>query len=196
MDWITGHLVEIAGVLFSLLYLWLSIKRNILLWPVGMISALLYIIVFYHTAFYADMSLNIYYFFISIYGWINWTGKSEDPKQQLKVTRASGKLLMLILSVAAGLFFLGGQILDRYTDSPLPYWDAFTTALSIVATWMLTRKIIEHWLLWIVIDTVSFGLYIYRELYPTALLFVVYTIMAIIGYIEWKKTIGTEKQRA
>ena len=96
----------------------------------------------------------------------------------------------VILGVITILAFaVIGFILDRYTDSPVPYWDAFTTALSFTATWMLARKIIEHWILWVIVDVVSMGLYLYRGLYPTLLLFAIYTIMAVLGYIQWKKTL-------
>jgi len=187
MDWLSAHLLEIAGVIFSLLYLWLSIRRNILLWPVGILSALLYIIVFYRSAFYADMSLNVYYFFISIYGWITWSAKNTEQKPGLRIRQTGSRLWILLSGISLVLFLAGGFILEKYTDSPVPYWDAFTTALSITATWMLTRKLIEHWLLWVIVDLVSLALYIYRGLYPTALLFLIYTIMAVVGYLEWKK---------
>ncbi len=91
-------------------------------------------------------------------------------------------------------FFGIGVILDKFTDSPIPYWDAFTTAVSFTATWMLARKILEHWILWILVDAVSMGLYLYRGLYPTLVLFTIYTTMAAIGYFEWKKTYTREFQ--
>lgn len=190
ISWIADHYVEILGVISSLLYLLFSIKQNILLWPTGMISAILYMIVFFHSKFYADMGLNVYYLFISIYGWALWSKKeSQGAGGGLGVSRISlkqGSILFLI----TGFFFTGiGLVLDRFTDSPLPYWDAFTTALSFTATWMLARKIIEHWIIWVIVDVVSMGLYLYRGLYPTLLLFAVYTVMAVIGYIQWKKTL-------
>jgi nicotinamide mononucleotide transporter len=95
---------------------------------------------------------------------------------------------MILLGIMLVLFFLIGYVLDHYTDSPLPYWDALTTAGSIVATWMLTRKILEHWIVWVFVDLVSMGLYLYRGLYPTAFLFLVYTIMAVVGYLEWRRS--------
>ncbi len=89
-----------------------------------------------------------------------------------------------------GFLFVGiWYILTRFTDSTIPGWDAFTTALSITATWMLARKIIEHWYIWIIVNTVSIGLYIYKGLYPTVILFIVYALMAVVGYIEWRKEI-------
>jgi len=94
-----------------------------------------------------------------------------------------------ISAVAIAMFFLYYFVLANYTDSPLPKADSFTTALSIVATWMLARKMIENWILWVIVDGVSAGLYFYKELYPTAILFVIYTIMAVVGYWQWRKSI-------
>lgn len=189
ISWISEHYIEILGVVFSLLYLLFSIKQNILLWPAGMISAILYMVVFFQSKFYADMGLNAYYFLISIYGWIVWSRSESHGGVSLPVTRIRFKQ-GAILALISVLAFVGiGYILDRYTDSPVPYWDALTTALSFTATWMLARKIIEHWILWVIVDLVSMALYFYRGLYPTLLLFTVYTCMAIIGYFQWKKTL-------
>jgi nicotinamide mononucleotide transporter len=187
MTWLSDHYTEVLGVIFSLLYLYFSIRRNILLWPAGILSAILYMVVFFRSKFYADMGLNAYYFVISIYGWILWRRGSRDGERELPVTRISGRLSVILAGITLAAFFVIGWILDHYTDSPIPYWDAFTTAVSFTATWMLARKILEHWLLWIVVDAVSMGLYLYRGLYPTLFLFVVYTAMAVIGYMQWKR---------
>lgn len=185
--WLSAHYVEVLGVAFSIIYLYFSIRQNILLWPMGIISAVLYMVVFYQSKFYADMGLNGYYFIISIYGWIIWRrGKNENGKD-LPLSRITGKMVAILLIITSITFMGIGVILVKFTDSPLPFWDAFTTALSFTATWMLARKILEHWILWIIVDAVSMGLYLYRGLYPTLVLFAIYTIMAIVGYIEWKK---------
>jgi nicotinamide mononucleotide transporter len=97
------------------------------------------------------------------------------------------KLWVRIILIFILLFAVISNVLKKFTDSPIPYWDAFTSSLSIVATWMLARKKFEHWFLWIVIDTISIGLYLYRELYPTTLLFIAYAVMAVVGYFEWRK---------
>lgn len=187
--WIAEHWVEILGVGFSLVYLYFSIRQNILLWPMGILSAVLYMVVFYQSKFYADMGLNAYYFIVSIYGWLAWRKRTDEGGDALPVSRIRLKLA-LILTLITALAFAGiGLLLDHFTDSPIPYWDAFTTALSFTATWMLARKIIEHWILWVIIDTVSMALYIYRGLYPTLVLFAIYTVMAVIGYIQWRKTL-------
>lgn len=186
-SWLQAHYVEVLGVVFSVLYLLLSIRQNILLWPAGMISALLYMFVFFQSKFYADMGLNGYYFLLSIYGWVVWKKGGKGSKQR-PVSRIRRKTALLLLVITA-LAFLGiAFLLKNYTDSPIPYWDALTTAMSFTATWMLARKILEHWMVWIVVDVISMALYLYRGLYPTMILFAIYTSMAVIGYIEWKKT--------
>ncbi len=187
ISWLSENLVEVLGVVFSVLYLFFSIQQNILLWPMGIISALLYMVVFYQTKFYADMGLNAYYFFISIYGWRLWRNSGHNTVNELLMSRISLKISGILLGITLVSFIGIGFLLDKFTDSPIPYWDAFTTAVSFTATWMLARKILEHWILWLIVDAVSMGLYLYRGLYPTLILFAIYTTMAVIGYFEWRK---------
>jgi len=192
MSWLGTHYLEVLGVVFSLLYLVFSIRQNILLWPLGIISALLYMAVFYQSKFYADMGLNGYYVVISIYGWILWGKGSASGDPELRVSRLGKRHALVLLVITAVAFGGIGSLLDRFTDSPVPYWDAFTTALSFTATWLLARKILENWILWIVVDAVSMGLYLYRGLYPTLLLFAIYTTMAVIGYLNWTRSFKTD----
>ena len=187
MTWISDHYPEVLGVLFSLLYLYFSIRQNILLWPAGILSALLYMLVFFRSKFYADMGLNAYYLVISIYGWIHWSRGRKQGHDELPVSHAGIRLAAILSGITLIAFLIIGWFLDRFTDSPVPYWDAFTTAVSFTATWMLARKIVEHWFLWIIVDAVSMGLYLYRGLYPTMFLFLVYSFMAIIGYRQWRQ---------
>jgi len=190
--WITQNYIEILGLIFGLLYIIFSIKQNIWCWPAGLITSALYIYVFFSSKFYADMGLQVYYLIVSIYGWYHWMYGSKSKKQDdLKVSRTNVKLAIYLSLVFIVLFVLISYILVNFTDSEVPYWDAFTTAASFVATWMLAQKLIEHWMIWIVVDTVSLALYIYKGLYPTVILFAVYTVLAILGYIEWKKQLKT-----
>jgi len=190
MDWLSAHYIEVFGALTGILYVILEIRQSIWLWPLGLISSSVYIWVFFTSKFYADMSLQAYYVLISIYGWYWWLkgGEKKYNREALPVTGISKKLAIILAAVFILLFALIWFILVSYTDSPLPLGDAFTTALSVVATWMLARKIIEHWILWVVADLISMALYIYKGLYPTVVLFAVYTLMAVIGYYEWRKT--------
>ena len=108
---------------------------------------------------------------------------------KLKVTHVSKKQILWLSAVTILFFFVIEYILEQHTDSPVPIGDAFTTALSITATRMLARKIIEHWWLWVIINSVSLGLYLYKGLYPTSVLFVFYTTMSFVGYYQWRKEI-------
>lgn len=188
-DFITGHYVEILGVAGSLIYLYFSVRQNIWLWPFGIISSGLFIYIFYATGFYADMGLQVYYLFISVYGWYHWVHGSSRDKGGLPVTRAAGKVLIASGGVFLVLLAVIGVLLDRLTDSTVPWGDSFTTAGSIIATWMLARKIIQHWLLWIVVDSVAAGLYLYKGLYPTTGLYIIYAGIAVAGYFQWKKSL-------
>jgi nicotinamide mononucleotide transporter len=191
-DWVIKSYIEILGVLTGLIYLYFSVKQIIWLWPFGILTSLLYMYVFYNAGFYADMSLQIYYFFISIYGWFHWLKGNKDSSRGLKVSSISKKEWLIYILITILLTIIFGVILSHLHGSNLPYWDAFTTSASVIATWMLARKIIENWLWWVVIDIVSLGMYLYKGLYPTLLLFAFYTTMAIIGYLQWKKDLKTE----
>lgn len=183
--------IEIFGVVTGILYVILEVRQNSLLWPLGLLTSATYIYVFFQGKFYADMGLQVYYVLISIYGWYYWSrGGERSDEGKLPVTRAGSRQLLLLLLIFflawTGIYFL----LDRLTDSTVPLGDSFTTALALVATWMLARKIIEHWFLWIVANLVSIALYIYKGLYPTVILYAIYALMAVYGYLEWKKTMN------
>jgi len=139
------------------------------------------------------MGLQMYYVVISIYGWYEWLrGNQSNHSEPLKISRLSLKLGLRLVGISILIFLLIWYILTNYTDSQVPKADALATALSIVATWMLARKILEQWLVWIFVDAFSMGLFIYKGLLPTVILFAVYTVMAYIGYLEWKKDLVEE----
>ncbi len=187
LRWLFNNYIEILATITGLIYLVYSVKGNILLWLFGIITSALYVYVFFNSRIYADMSINIYYVIISIYGWVHWSYGGSNKKVELPVSRVTGKLSIILVFITLIIFLIIAYILNNYTDSDIAYWDAFVTSASITATWMLARKIMEHWLIWVVVDSISIGLYIYKGLYPTVLLFAVYTTLAAIGYFEWKK---------
>jgi nicotinamide mononucleotide transporter len=190
LDYIQTNWIEIVGAVLSLIYLYLSIKQKVSLWFYGIVSSVFYIVVFFQTKFYADMSLQFYYVVISIYGWINWKQGAQDTGEELPATQMS-KRLFLNLCIATGLIYLAYYlVLAKFTDSTIPKADSLVGALSVVGTWMLARKLIENWLVWIVADGLCVGLYVYKALYPTAVLFIIYTLMAVVGYWQWKKAIA------
>lgn len=185
-------LLEYFGVISGLLYLYLEIKQKSSMWIVGLITSLIYVFVFFQAKFYADMGLNLYYLVISIYGLILWkrrmgeTVKSTSDKD-IQYTNLSLQLVMILLIIFVVLYFGLAHLLQNLTDSPVPYGDALTTSLGIIATWMLAKRIIQHWIVWVFVNAFAVYLYIYRGLHPTAFLYVCYGVLAIVGYFNWKK---------
>jgi nicotinamide mononucleotide transporter len=191
INWFANNYIEILGVITSLIYLYFSVKQNILLWPFGIISSAFFIYIFYSNRFYADMSLQGYYLLISIYGWFNWSrGRSGSDSDKLPVTRIRLWTALILAVIFILLWLVTAILLNNLTDSDVPWGDAFITAGSIVATWMLARKILEHWLIWIIVDGVSVGLYLYKGMYPTVFLYIIFTVIAIIGFYKWKRDMG------
>ena len=187
LTYIQENWVELLGSVLSFIYLYLSVKQKSSLWIFGFLCSLLYMVVFFQSKFYADMTLQVYYLVVSVYGWINWKfGKTKAGKEIL-ITHTPKKIVPILIIIAVAIYFAYYFVL-RQTDSPLPRADSLTTALSIVATWMLAKKYIEYWLVFVFVDGLSAGLYFYKDLYPTAILFVVYTVMAVVGYYQWRKT--------
>ncbi len=187
--WLIENYVEVLGVVTSLIYLYFSVRQIIWLWPFGILSSALFIWIFFSSKFYADMGLQVYYLGISVYGWIYWIrgGKRDGGQYKLPVTRISGRQAWLLVGLGTAMFLGIVAILKYFTDSDVPWGDGFTTAASIAATWMLARKMLEHWLVWIVVDTVAAGLYFYKGLYPSTVLYVIYATIAVLGYIQWKR---------
>jgi nicotinamide mononucleotide transporter len=193
MEWLLVNKIELLGAILGILYIRFSIRQNIFTWPTGILTSAIYIIVFFKSALYAAMGLQFYYVAISIYGWYYWLkGKNTDNKSQLPVREIDKKLWIQIGVISVLIYLSILFILVKFSDSDVPFMDSFTTAFSIVATWMLARKYIETWIIWIFVDFASVGLYIYKSLWPTVILFAVYTIMAFFGYFEWKKELKSK----
>jgi nicotinamide mononucleotide transporter len=207
-DWVSNNYIEIFGAVTGIIYVFLEIRQTIWLWPVGILTSAVYIWVFFTSKFYADMSLQVYYLVISCLGWYWWamgTGhqpslklrlakqctvqKVDGEREELEVTRLKPRTGMVLAIVFVLLFIAMWLVLSRLTDSPVPVRDSFITSLSIIATWMLARKIYEHWYLWIVVNFVSAVLFMTRGLYPTVILYVVYGLMSFVGLAAWGKTL-------
>lgn len=197
LSWLAQNWMEIAGTLSALLYLFLSIRENIWLWPVGFVTSFFYMLIFFQSRLYADMGLQVYYLWVSVYGWFHWMGRRQltKPETQLETRCLSprGWLTYLTLVLAgSAVLYLVLRFVPLWLGLPpseLPLGDAFTTAGGVVATWMLARKILENWLFWVVVNAVSLGMYVYKDLQITAGLFVVYTLMAVVGYYRWKQNL-------
>jgi len=235
-NWLSDNYIEVFGAIAGIVYVFLEIRQTIWLWPVGIITSAVYIWVFFTTRFYADMSLQVYYLVISVFGWYWWrastslsikgnvkraqgTGhraQGEELKKEgergrqgdegteglrdeetdgLVVTRLKLKTGIMLAITFVTLYTLMWFVLSEFTDSPVPSWDAFITSLSVVATWMLARKIFEHWFLWIVVNFVSAVIFMIKGLYPTVILYIVYGIMSFAGLVLWKKSMRNESDK-
>lgn len=201
--------LEIAGTLIGLLYLWLEYRASIYLWIAGIVMPAVYIFVYYEAGLYADFGINIYYLGAAVYGWVMWRygaflrrtvlrrksyapqrgedKRTKGQKTELPITHIPKHYLSPLAAVFVVAFVGIARILIEFTDSNVPWLDSFTTALSIIGMWMLARKYVEQWWVWIAVDAVSAGLYIYKELHFTAALYALYTIIAIFGYFKWKR---------
>ena len=197
-EWLKANATEVFGVISSLVYLYFSIKQKIWLWPLGILSSALYIVIFFQARLYADMGLNVYYVLVSIYGWYNWWRPSAANSSEHIHPQYVDARTWLQLSLATVLLFgfvlAALLLLPRWLGIPkadIPWLDATASTLSITATWMLARKYIEQWLVWVFVDLLSVSMYIYKQMLPTAALFGVYTVMAVIGFLAWKKDLNT-----
>jgi len=188
ITYLQNNWIEITGAILSLIYLSLSIRQKVSLWFFGIVASLFYILIFFQSKLYADMSLQFYYVFISIYGWIKWNAKKDESGDEMVTKQLSKSLFLNLLIFSTLIYIVYYLILSQFTDSKVPIIDSLVGAMSVIGTWMLARKMIENWIVWVVVDAICVGLYIYKELYPTAILFIIYTLMAIVGYWEWKKT--------
>ena len=176
-------IIESTAVFFSVLYVILAIKENVWCWGAAAISVILYIYICYTAQLYPETGLQFFYLLMAIYGYYQWNKNDSSLKvQQWTITKH-----LFILLLGALLTFLMGFYFSIYTNAAMPLVDSFTTVFSVFATYMVTKKVIENWLYWIVIDAVSVYLYFSRDLHLTSLLFLVYTIIAIFGYFSWIK---------
>lgn len=177
---------EVPAVITALLYILLAARKDRRCFIYGLISSAIYVYLTIRLKLYFDSFINAYYIAMSVYGWIDWS--KADVSTELDIKRFSAKKLILyILSLLVISLFIG-FLGEKYTDDSLPYWDAFTTVFSLLATYWVVKRYLENWLIWIVVDLVSAVIYLIKGLPLTSLLFLSYTIMAWYGYKNWRKT--------
>ncbi len=189
--------LEIIGTIVGLIYLWLEYNASIHLWIASVAMPIVYTFIFFDAGLYADMGIQIYYVLASIYGFVCWKWAigckdKENSAKKLKIDHTPRHLITPLSFVSVALTFAIAYILIAFTDSNVPWWDSITTSLSFVAMWLMARKYIEQWWVWIVVDVISSGLYIYKELYFTAGLYTLYALIAYFGYKKWKELMLTQ----
>lgn len=182
MGWIEW-VAAVAGVVS----VYLSARQNIWSWPTGILNVGLYTFVFYSTGLYAETGLQVVYLVLSVYGWYQWLHGGVDHGV-LRVSRATPRIWLVAGSTALLFWIALASYTSRLPGVSLAYLDSALTTLSLVAQWMMTRKYVENWILWIVADCVYIPMFIYKELYPTAAQYAVFLVLAAMGFVQWRRS--------
>ena len=191
---------ELLAVISSLLYVVLAAKENIWCWPAALLSTVIYTVIFYDVYLWMDALLQVYYLAMALYGWYCWRKVLPSAKPGANASAQAiqtwpllfhAKIIVLLTACSLAI----GYLMDNYTPTDFPYIDAATTVFAVFATYLVTKKVLENWLYWIVIDVVSIYLYLEKGLQPTAVLFGLYVVMAIVGYVMWYGKYQKNSQR-
>lgn len=189
MEWLSNidstFILEFLAVAAAVLYVILASKNRISCFIFGLISSAIYVFLTFELKFYFDVLINSYYVLMSVIGWYIWQGKLNENDPQIKSMPM--KQIKLAVVITALISILLAFIANQYSDAELPYIDAVTTCFAILGTWMLVKKYLENWLVWIMVDLLAAGMYFYKGLYLTGGLFLVYTVIACYGYLNWDK---------
>ena len=178
--------IELIAVTFGFINVFLIIRRSVWNYPFGIAMVTLYCWIFYEYKLYSDSLLQVYFFFIQLAGWWWWL-RHRDPDGKVYVERLAPARIPLIATGAIAATIALGWIMTTYTDASLPYWDATTTVLSVIAQFLLAKRILENWLVWIAVDILAIGIYIAKGLEPTAALYAIFLVLASIGLLTWAK---------
>ena len=187
MDWML--ILQIVGTTLGLFYLWLEYKANIWVWVIGAIMPMVHGMLYLKAGIYADAAMQLYYVAAGVYGLVVWRRNRKDTKKGT-IKHTPLKWIVPLVVCYAVLHVAIYFVLAEFTDSRVPLFDSMSTALSIVAMWMLSRKLVEQWLVWLVVDMISVGLYLYKGIPLTAGLYVIYCILAVAGYLRWRRSVG------
>ena len=179
--------LESVAAAFGVVSVFLSTRQNIWSWPTAIVNVALYTVVFYNGRLYGQMGLQAVFLVLSVYGWYQWLHGGEQ-KTELRVSRASPRLLGILSAINLVTWIALAAILRR-TDAALPWLDALMATTSLIAQWMMTRKILENWILWIALDIVYMPMFLSQRLYATALLYAAFLVLAVMGFVEWRRSI-------
>lgn len=193
---------ELIAVVFAIAYLLLALKENILCWYAALISTTIYTVLFWNVSLLMESLLQVYYVAMAIYGWYQWRqpvssgleeaaleqGAQNNTNSALKISCWGLQRHLQMIGAIVLISLISGFLLNRHTDAAWPYLDSFTTWASVFTTYMVAKKVLENWLYWVVIDALSIFLYLDRGLYLTAILFVGYTVIAVIGFYQWRQS--------
>lgn len=194
---VSTHLVvlELIGVFFGFLSVWYSKQENILVYPTGIVSTAIFVYILYVYGLLGDMSINAYYFTMSIYGWYYWTRKDQND-HEVPVTKTTRKehLWSLVIFLLTIVFVIILYLFNDKFNTWTAYVDTLTTAIFFVGMWLMAKKKLENWVYWIVGDIISVPLYYYKGLMFTSFQYLIFTIIAIYGYKAWKTSLNNSPQ--
>ena len=176
---------EWTAVVLALAYLLLAMRESLWCWYAAFASTLIYLALFYRVDLLMESALQVYYLAMALYGWWAWRGGAQQ--QALPISRRAWHWHLAALLGVLVASAVSGALLGRYTSAARPWADSFVTWGSLLTTWMVTRKLLENWLWWLLIDSISLVIYVDRGLYPTALLFLVYLVIVVFGFLKWKR---------
>jgi nicotinamide mononucleotide transporter len=188
--WLEAHgssCAELFGFITGVLNVWLVTRENIWSWPLGVLNALFYVYVFAGSGLYSDTGLQVVYFVLSCYGWWHWLRGGAD-RAPVVVTRTSSRLWLVLIALGVVTWITLFSITSRIPGSALPKLDAALVATSLIAQWMMTRKLLENWLLWILVDVVYVPVFVVKGLRLTAVLYGVFLALAVLGYVQWRRS--------
>lgn len=188
--------LQVLGFCVGLIYLWWEYHADSKVWLASVVMPAISMWIYFSKGLYADFAINIYYLIIGAYGFILWTkGKERKKSQPLPITHIPFKVIVAAIGCSSVLWFLIWGLLTRFTDSTVPIADAFTTALSIVGLWLMARKYAEQWLVWLVVDIVCSILYFYKGIPFYGILYIIYSVIAVLGYKKWLKLMHADSNR-
>ena len=190
---IDSSILEAIAVIFGIASVWFAKKENILVYPTGIVSVLIYIYICFFAKLYADMGINFVYFVMSIYGWFMWSRKDAE-KYVLPISWCTKKEHLISAGMLVFFFAILSFFLTNYTDSNVPVIDSMTTSIFIVGMWLMARKKIENWIYWIIGDIISIPLYFYKDLALTSIQFTVFLVLAVLGFIEWRRKLRLNRE--
>ncbi|MGI9090868.1 MAG: nicotinamide riboside transporter PnuC [Gemmatimonadaceae bacterium] len=191
--WLEAHgasCLELVAVVVGIISVYLSTRENIWSWPTALVNVSLFSVLFYRSGFYSDTGLQVVYFVLSIYGWYEWLYGGAN-RTAISVSRTTRTTWMVLVGIGIVVWAALGSITSRLPGTALPYVDAATTTTSLLAQWMMTRKLLENWAVWIAVDVVYIGMFIFKGLYLTAFNYGIYLALAVLGYIAWKRSLGS-----
>ncbi len=184
--WDTNLILQLVATVTGILCVYLQTREKILAWPFGIVSVTISVYIFAQSGLYSDVILHLVYVVLNIYGWWNWAARRQSDSANAPITiltRQGWIIWSITIVIGTGLL---GALMGHYTDASVPYFDAFTTVGSLVAQYLLAKKVLQNWSLWILVDIVAINVYIYKEIYIIAFLFFVYLLLCIKGHFDWK----------